>query len=346
MEGEESRVEGLKLRDKCLALYADDKILEAARLERVLAEKFPKVHSESDEVLKPLRVTGEEAERFHKEFESTEGWKCVCQGSKPSDISVWIRHEPGNVLHTLRVEGELDAPTEFLLVLMNEITLFNLWLPFIGGSRELAYPSRCERYAWAKIWSPAPMVVHHRDVCLYARAIDGLDEDGCVLVLLHSFEDGDGGIAHPDLESRTTRIAVKFGALELFPTAQGRTRVRAIALVDPKIHVLPGWLINWVATKVCHLGLRRWEYRAQLLRDNADDGPHKLRMREKAEYYQWVIDRVRSRTAALPSLPAAAPAAMLPDDGAPVLVPAGEPAETEDGPGPARPGYDSSSRPI
>jgi hypothetical protein len=299
--------EGLKLRDKCLALYADDKLLEAARLEKVLADKFPKVHSESYEELKPLRIAGENAERFHREFESTEGWSCVRQGSGPSDISVWIRHEPDNLLHTLRVEGELDAPTEFLLVLMNEITLFNLWLPFIGGSRELAMPSRCERYAWAKIWSPFPALVHHRDVCLYARAIDGLDEDGCVLVLLNSFDDGVDGVAQPDLEPRTTRVSLKFGTVELFPTAQGRTRVRVIALVDPKINVLPGWLINWVATKVCYLGLRRWEYRAQLLRDDADDGPHKARMREKADYYQWVIDRVRSRTSSLPSLPVGKP---------------------------------------
>ncbi len=91
-----------------------------------MKRRFPKVHSESNEVLKPLRIAGYEAQRFHREFNCTEAWACFRQGSGPSDVSVWIPHEPGNVLHTLRIQGELDVPAEFLLVLMNEITLFNV----------------------------------------------------------------------------------------------------------------------------------------------------------------------------------------------------------------------------
>ena len=319
--------EGLRVKDKCLALYADEKILQAARLEKELAEKFPEVHREFADILKPLRVAGEEAERFHKEFDSTEGWTCVREGIDSSDLRIWIRHEEGNVLHTLRIEGDIDAPAEFLLVLMNEITLFDVWLPFIGGSRELAITSRCERYAWVKVWSPAPAIVHHRDFCMYARAIDGLEEDGCVLVLTRSFDDGESGVSHPATGPRTTRISINFGAIELFPICQGRTRLRCIALIDPKIRVLPGWLINWVATKVCYMGVRRWEHRAQKLRDDADDGPHRLRMREKADYYSWVIARVRSRTDALPAGPAADRPPDWIDDDAPVAVPGGERAE-------------------
>jgi hypothetical protein len=335
MASKDSESEGIKMRDECIALYADDKLLQAARLEKELEKKFPKIHSESAETLKPIRVAGDEAQLFHDEFNSTEGWTCVRQGSSPEDVNVWIRHEPGNALHTFRVEGEVDAPAEFLLVLMNEITLFDEWLPFIGGSRELAIPSRCERYAWVKFWSPAPAVVHHRDFCMYGRAIDGLDEDGCVLVLMKSFEGtAECGAVEPPPEARTTRIAMKFGAIELFPIAKGRTRIRAIALLDPKIRVLPAWLLNWVSTKVCYMGLRRWEHRAQQLRDGAEDVPHKARMREKSDYYSWVIARVRSRTDALPSLPpdAGNPAAPALDDDAPVAVPAGEAAEEEEAP--------------
>ena len=333
------------MRDRCIALYKDDKLLEAARLEKELEKKFPKIHTESAETLKPIRIAGEEAQRFHNEFNSTEGWTCVRQGTSPSDVFVWVRHEPGNALHTFRIEGEVDAPAEFLLVLMNEITLFDVWLPFIGGSRELAIPSRCERYAWVKFWSPAPAVVHHRDFCMYARAIDGLDEDGCVLVLMKSFDDGEGGVTEPPPEARTTRIAMKFGAVELFPIAQGRTRIRAIALLDPKINVIPAWLLNWISTKVCYMGVRRWEHRAQKLRDGTDDGPHKTRMRENAAYYSWVIARVRSRTDALPSQPdKRKPAAALDDDDAPVVVPAGEVIEGEEAPKPPKPASSSIFR--
>ena len=93
----------------------------------------------------------------------------------------------------------MDAPLEYLLVLLNEITLLHKWLPFIGGSDLLSRPARCERVAWVKLRSPAPIMLHHRDACFYGRAIDGLDEDGCVLVLVsnpvpcegvHSTSDG------------------------------------------------------------------------------------------------------------------------------------------------------------
>ncbi len=91
-----------------------------------MKRRFPKVHSKSNEVLKPLRIAGDEAQRFHREFDCAEAWACFRQWSGPSDVSVWIPHEPGNVLHTHRIEGELDVPAEFQLVFMNEITLFNV----------------------------------------------------------------------------------------------------------------------------------------------------------------------------------------------------------------------------
>eukprot|EP00292_Cryptomonas_paramecium_P013731 CAMPEP_0113670622 /NCGR_PEP_ID=MMETSP0038_2-20120614/5243_1 /TAXON_ID=2898 /ORGANISM="Cryptomonas paramecium" /LENGTH=227 /DNA_ID=CAMNT_0000586667 /DNA_START=1 /DNA_END=681 /DNA_ORIENTATION=+ /assembly_acc=CAM_ASM_000170 len=219
--------------ERCLELFAEDKVFQASRLEKELLSKYPQFHAENADKLKRVIEMGAEAEKIHAEFASVDGWTVVRQAKNEHDVGIWFRQEAGSAMHTFRMEGHLDAAPEYLLVLMNEITLYGTWLPFIGGSSELSSPSRCERYFWLKVWSPTPAIIHHRDACIYARAIDGLDEDGCVLVLLRTFADGEDGVAHPKPEPRTTRVAVKFGACELVPTAQGKTRVRFLAHVDP-----------------------------------------------------------------------------------------------------------------
>ena len=37
----------------------------------------------------------------------------------------------------------------------------------------------------------------------------------------------------------------------------------AFGNVDPKLAVLPTWLINWVATKVCYVGVWQWDRHAR-----------------------------------------------------------------------------------
>lgn len=77
---------------------------------------------------------------------------------------MWYRAEEGSALHTIRCDYDMDAPLEYILVLLNEIQLLHKWMPFIGGSDELSHPSRCERVAWVKIRSPTPLVLYHRCV--------------------------------------------------------------------------------------------------------------------------------------------------------------------------------------
>jgi len=51
--------------------------------------------------------------------------------------------------------------------------------------------------------------------------------------------------------------------VSLVPLANGGTRIMAFGNVDPKLAVLPTWLINWVATKVCYVGVWQWDRHAR-----------------------------------------------------------------------------------
>ena len=118
--------------------------------------------------------------------------------------------------------------------------LYNTWLPFIGDSRTLSAPSRCWRFAWVKLKSPAPVLINHRDACLSCKAYDGLDEDGRILILITSHtnrpEDGKE-LDCPDGGPRTVRVNVKRAAVSLVPLVNGGTRIAAMAHIDPLLYL-------------------------------------------------------------------------------------------------------------
>ena len=47
-----------------------------------------------------------------------------------------------------------------------------------------------------------------------------------------------------------TRMGLDYGAVQFIPLSLGRTRIRGLCKVDPKLDSLPPWLMNWIATKV------------------------------------------------------------------------------------------------
>jgi hypothetical protein len=58
------------------------------------------------------------------------------------DCQVWYRPQEGCAIHSLRVAADVEAPLEFLLVLLNEVNLFPEWLPFIGGAQTVRIVGR------------------------------------------------------------------------------------------------------------------------------------------------------------------------------------------------------------
>ena len=284
--------EGEEMVARCKKLFQEDCLFQAVRLERDIADKFPNEHSKHKAFMQQVRDASEEAEGFCKDLQGDDGWNHV-YGSKEDDIRVWYKPEADSPIHALRVAATIDAPLEYLLVMVNEITLFPSWLPFISDSELLSKPSKCERVCWWKIKSPLPAIFSHRDSCVYGRAIDGLDEDGCVLLLIRSLEEMEG-VTFPEVKPKTVRIDIKYAAVKLIPINNNKTKVVAAGSVDPKIHKLPSWLINWVATKVCYMGVILWGRNARRVAEGKKDCLHRQRMREDAEFYAWMSARVHS----------------------------------------------------
>jgi hypothetical protein len=243
------------------------------------------------------------------DMQGDEGWTEVRAGTFEGDCRVWYRPDPGSPVHSLRVSADIDAPLEYLLVLLNEVSLYNTWLPFIGDSQTLSRPARCSQYAWVKVKSPAAVLLHHRDALIHCKAIDGLEEDGRVLVLVRSCVPGqdaqegtgagraDAGMPCPDGGTRCVRVDVKVAAICLEPLLNGGTRLTAMGNIDPKMDALPAWLINWVATKVCAVGVWQLARTALRIAAGTDEAcPHRRAMCDKQDFYKWVHSRVLAST--------------------------------------------------
>ena len=113
---------GLALLADCRRFWEDDKLFQALRAERKLAALHPELHKKESELVERVRAAGHEAEEACKDLEGDgNAWTEVRKGSFEGDCRVWYREEEGAAIHSLRVAADIEAPLEYLLVLLNEV---------------------------------------------------------------------------------------------------------------------------------------------------------------------------------------------------------------------------------
>ena len=61
-----------------------------------------------------------------KQFASKSSWKHV---QSKDGIDTYYRQVPGKNIHSLRVEGLVDAPLPYVLALLYEADLYHKWVP-------------------------------------------------------------------------------------------------------------------------------------------------------------------------------------------------------------------------
>lgn len=294
--------------DEVLRLYKADKLLQSARvLEEVKAYLATLSGSPSpspedaatvaklkarldDPEVKRIDFEADEVASLKRSFESKSGWTLSYDG--PSS-KVWYRAETGTTSHSMLVEGEIEAPLLSLAALMYEADLYSELLWFVHSASVLADHSRLRRSAQFTLYAPWPL--YDREVAVYGYAVDGLDtDDHGVLVLSRSLRPSDGVSVPPPQARRGTlssslpvRADVHLAGYELTPQSPGRTRVRAVFNVDPKLPYVPTALVNWSSRTVCRWSLRALESRAR----NLPPAYHK-RMAERP-IYKWFNSRLQ-----------------------------------------------------
>ncbi len=272
--------------DRALELHSSDKLLQCARALEAASEAGEgdaavRRRLESDE-FRAIRAEVAELRHFTTSLDNDDGWTLSYDGAK---TKVWYRKERGNATHTMRISGLIRAPLLNLAALLYEADLYSELLWFIQSSDILAEPSRLRRAAHFRLFAPWPL--HPREVTVYGFAVDGLDEDGCVLVYSRSLKDTDG-IPVPKVSAKAVRANILFSGYELRPDTPSTTHVRFIFNVDPLLPYIPPALINWASRTLCRWSLYAMESRARTL------PPAYAKRQSERPIYEWFDMRLKA----------------------------------------------------
>mmetsp|Transcript_22560 Transcript_22560/g.29537 ORF Transcript_22560/g.29537 Transcript_22560/m.29537 type:complete len:432 (+) Transcript_22560:118-1413(+) len=280
--------------NECRELGANDKLFQLQRLAKTYQDLYPRHFETHQEELGPLLRESEEALFLLNQFKSMEGWNLILE----KDVNVWHRQlQEDRHIHGLRTDYVMEADMNSVLVLLNEIGLYKRWLPFVEGAEELERQSRCSSIAWVKIWSPPPL--KPRDLCVHGRAIDGLDEDGCTVLILKAVNEEELGLERPSqAQKNTVRMEMKITVIQFIPVERNKTRIRTLSYADPQLPFtdVPSWLLNFICSNMARIGLKMWESHGQAIaqKKKGKSEHHRKRMKENPEFYQWMEERVQT----------------------------------------------------
>lgn len=163
-----------------------------------------------------------------------------------------------------------------------------LW--FVTGSSVITQPGRFKRAAHIQLFAPWPL--WSRDVTVYGFAVDGLDEDDCLLVVSRSVRPSDAAVpadAVPPVGRRVVRADLIASGYELRPISPGVTRARFLFRANPKLAYIPMALINWASRMLCRWSLRAMESRARSIEGMPRSYQERLHTRP---LYTWIESRL------------------------------------------------------
>jgi hypothetical protein len=161
--------------DKWLELLEDSKIMQLYRLGSTLSRDmipdqipFEEISKRAISLLKLREVCG-----------SDDGWE-IQNESRGGVRTLYKNHPDTPNIHSIRLDGDVDAPMLTILALFHEVDLFNKWLPtysFLGlkFAKCVAHPSPTELMIHLNINIPWPF--SNRYCFFKCDGIDCIDEE-------------------------------------------------------------------------------------------------------------------------------------------------------------------------
>ncbi|KYQ96841.1 hypothetical protein DLAC_04147 [Tieghemostelium lacteum] len=202
--------------------------------------------------LKRLRVEHEEIselvqmmDKDHNKF----GWKEI---SNSHGIHCLYK-ENGSGMHSIRMDGIIESPIFDVCAVIMEVALYGTWIPNLKEAKLLGEDNRFKKLIYAR--SVCPWPVSDRDVCLFGYGVDMLEEHDKIMVIARSVRDGDlDGISWklPDPIKNVVRVDTKISGFTITPISETQTLVQVVSLTDPRMAMMPYWLLNFVTTQFCH----------------------------------------------------------------------------------------------
>jgi len=219
-----------------------------------------------DAQLATIRRDTDEITRLVAEMKSEDGWDAAYAGPVTS-VSYRV-NEGDNGLMTYKIESTLVANVINLACVINEVQLYPNLFWFVRSLDVLEQPGRCQKTMYLRVRFFWP--VADRDFYCYGYAVDGLDEDDCMLIYSRDLADVPDRLGpyrdRLDAKSKETVRGSMTAAFLYKPLTASTTKMTFIAKVDPTLPYVPVPLMNWFG-KVFGRGIPKVEATLHLCSD-------------------------------------------------------------------------------
>jgi len=179
---------------------------------------------------------------------------------RATGIDTYFRAQEGSEAVQLKMIGTVDAPAIHVLAVMNELDLWNRWIPTVHTTDTLLQVSPFAKIAHCTFKFPLPLsvVMDNRDALYYVYGVDLLEEKKIVAIArnLRPEEEerfkAEFNFTSPPPPAKHIRMAVRFGGMVMSPVNVNTTKLTILTQVDPKVK-LPMDLINWGTKKFAYV---------------------------------------------------------------------------------------------
>jgi len=130
-------------------------ILIYATLEGTQQELLKKYERELNEIVEKFQETSHLLQEFH----TLNGWSLV---KKKNEVSTFYRHEEGDLMHSIRLEGVISCPIFDVLAVVYEVDLYPEWWPHIKECFTLKQITNYRKIVYMRGELPWPL--YNRDI--------------------------------------------------------------------------------------------------------------------------------------------------------------------------------------
>jgi hypothetical protein len=235
MMGTEEEEEEKLLRRVC-ELVEDAKLLEAGRL----LDQLSDVSRQSSVVVELCRKL-EVIRRLEDLMFLSKDWSVI---SAKDRVQVQYLPEPSLNTHNFKVSAKVNASMFNLVAVIYEVDLYHKWMPRLGFARELGSRSKFEKLVHLELEGVWP--VSSRDCLLEGFGVDLLDRDALMVVLQSVPQD-----VPP--RAGAVRSVLHIGGFYIQYAGEHETMLEMVFNFDPRMSVLPSWLLNFVTGHILEL---------------------------------------------------------------------------------------------
>jgi len=167
MENQSSRIH------EALAIYRESKVMHAYAILEEL-----RVYESSLEDISTIRSRAQSMIRLRESCSSDDGW--TLQNESHDVRTLYKNNSDTPNVHSVRLDGDVDAPVFMILALFHEVDLFTRWIPSyalvgLNFAKCVHHPSPTELFVHMNITLPWPFLSRY---CFFkCDGIDCMDDE-------------------------------------------------------------------------------------------------------------------------------------------------------------------------